>query len=185
MPDVQHGELFLVSPSRDLEDAFREMATEFASEGRDRLLRALDDFEGYVGRLSNSAAGGDLSPGRVPESHFWLVCSDVIAGTSRLRHTLTPDLEIEGGHIGYDIRPSYRRRGFGTALLRLTLVRAAELGLSRARLTCDADNFGSIRVIENNGGMLDGEALSLSSGKPIRQYWVPTAFSDRGRGKGV
>jgi predicted acetyltransferase len=92
---------------------------------------------------------------------------------------LTPELEYEGGHIGYDIRPSARRRGFGTALLRLTLERAAALGICDVRLTCDADNIGSIRVIENNGGVLEGEVPSRERATLIRQYWIPLGGADR------
>ena len=105
-------------------------------------------------------------------SLFWLVQDRQILGTSRLRHTLTPELEQLGGNIGYDIRPSARRRGFGTSLLHLTLERARAIGLARVRITCDADNIGSIRVIEKNGGVLDAEVFSLERGKLLRQYWI-------------
>jgi predicted acetyltransferase len=92
---------------------------------------------------------------------FWLVDDCRVLGSSRLRPLLTPALEHEGGNIGYDIRPSERQRGLGTLLLRLTLERPAAIGLPRVKITCDADNFGSIRIIEKNGGTLEAQVPSL------------------------
>ena len=104
---------------------------------------------------------------------FWLVRGGTaIVGTSQLRHTLTPDLEHEGGHIGYNIRPSQRRKGYGTRLLGLLLGKARGLGLQRVLLTCDTDNVASARIIEKNGGRLDSDGISGKSGKPISRYWI-------------
>jgi predicted acetyltransferase len=94
-----------------------------------------------------------------------------LVGCSRLRHWLTEALEYEGGHIGYDIRPSDRGRGLGTSLLRLTMARAAALGIAKVRVTCDAKNSASIRVIEKNGGQLDATVRSRTREELICQYW--------------
>jgi predicted acetyltransferase len=87
---------------------------------------------------------------------------------------LTEELEYEGGHIGYDIRPSERGRGFGTALLRLTIARAAALKIVNVRVTCDAGNRASIRVIEKNGGLLEATVRSRTRDAMIRQYRIGT-----------
>ena len=93
-------------------------------------------------------------------------------GRSTLRHWLNPALENEGGHIGYDIRHSERRKGYGLLILKLTLLKAKDLGLSRVLLTCDADNIGSAQIIENNSGVLSGRVVSEKNGKLILQYWI-------------
>jgi len=90
----------------------------------------------------------------------------------RRRFWLTPELKREGGHVGYDVRPSMRRRGYGTAVLRLVLPLVRQHGIQRVRITCDADNIGSIKIIERNGGVLAGEEISPASGKLVRQYWI-------------
>jgi predicted acetyltransferase len=169
-------QLTLELPAPQWEREFADLAREMAASGDERYLRWLADFPAYLARLRED--GEADVPGRregvVPQTTFWLAGDGRrLLGISRLRHHLTPGLMVEGGHIGYQIRPSERRKGYGTALLRLTLGRAAARGLARARVTCDADNVGSIRVIENNGGVLDGEALSVERGVPMRQYWVP------------
>jgi len=91
---------------------------------------------------------------------------------SRLRPELTPALEIQGGHIGYDVAPSVRRRGYGTQLLRLTLPRAREAGLSKVLLTVDSDNVASIRIIASNGGRLEFDGYVGSLGRVIRRYTI-------------
>src|SRR5204862_3123108 len=116
---------------------------------------------------------GDCLPdGYVPSVEFWLEHDGLIAGCVRLRLGLTPDLENEGGHVGYDVRPSARRRGYGTALLRLAVIEAQALGVERTRVTCDEDNVGSIKVIERNGAVLTGSGVSPKTGKTVRRYWI-------------
>lgn len=164
--------LTLEEPTERRERAFAAMAAEFQAHGNLRHDADAAAFAEFLARARAEAGGRGLPPGVVPMSRFWLVEGEQVLGTSRLRHALTPELEREGGHIGYDVRPAARRRGLGTLLLRLTLERAAALGLPRVLLTCDAGNVGSIRVIENNGGALAAEVPSRRDGTPIRQYWI-------------
>ena len=165
-------EISLIEPNPKLENAFLEMANEFCAAGDARYVPALEDFSLYLERAGKQSRGEDLPPDRVPDTEFWLVAGDRVIGRSKLRHFLSPSLEHEGGHIGYDIRPAERRKGYGTLILRLTLERAKALGLRRVLLTCDADNTGSAKVIEKNGGVLSGRAISARTGKPILQYWI-------------
>lgn len=174
------GELTLEIPSERLRDAFIEMAMEFAEHGSSRYVGAARDFSTFLSRVRDEAEGRNLPPGAARTWWFFLVQDDRVLGASRFRPELTPDLEHEGGNIGYDIRPSARGRGFGTAILRLTLERAAAAGLTRVRITCDADNIGSIRVIEKNGGVLDAEAPARDRAALIRQYWIALADGPRG-----
>jgi predicted acetyltransferase len=144
-----------------------------AGEGSDSDNFADQDFAVYIDKLHNKSKGNDLPSGLVPVTTFWLVKDNqIILGESRLRHGLTPALEEFGGHIGYNIRPSQRRKGYGTLLLALTLEKAGLLGMRRVRVTCDTDNIGSVRIIENNGGMLSGYGISPRSGKQTSQYWI-------------
>lgn len=169
----------LVEASAEHKVAFLELARDFvqAADGREgRYARALDDFEGYLDGIKRGRDGRQLDPGRVPGTEFWLVDgSGNVIGTSRLRFELVPSLEKEGGHVGYDIRPSQRGKGYGTQILALTLEKARERGLQRVRLTCDADNVASARIIEKNGGILSGQAISDDSGKWVKQYWIELA----------
>ncbi|WP_406832042.1 GNAT family N-acetyltransferase [Pedococcus sp. KACC 23699] len=77
-------------------------------------------------------------------------------------------LATVGGHVGYSVRPSARRRGFASDALRHVVPVAAGLGIERLLVTCDLDNLGSARTIESAGGELEGEL----EGK--RRYWIRT-----------
>lgn len=128
------------------------------------------EFALYLRELQDEAR--DQSPrtdGRVPQTTLWWVSGDQYLGRISIRHRLTAHLMEIGGHIGYDIRPSARQRGHGTAMLTATLPVARSLGIDPALLTCDEDNIASRKVIEANGGMLEDSR----HGK--LRYWVPTS----------
>ncbi|MCU6713020.1 GNAT family N-acetyltransferase [Paenibacillus sp. J5C_2022] len=107
----------------------------------------------------------------VNSSTFWLLQDDTsIVGVVNIRHRLNKYLLEIGGHIGYGIRPSERRKGYATEMLRLSLLKAGELGLTNVLVTCDKDNLGSAKTIKNNGGVLDSEAIV--DGVKIQRYWI-------------
>ena len=161
----------------ELKDEFLCMVSELFSEDRqryqERFRLALKDFGAYVRELEDRSRGGVLPAGWVPSTTFWLVRDGkAVLGSSGLRHRLTSDLKLEGGHIGYDIRPSERRKGYGTKILELTLEEAKEIGLERVLVTCDTDNLASAKIIRKNGGRFEGESISKISGKPVSRYWI-------------
>jgi predicted acetyltransferase len=165
-------EATLIEPTEELRPEFLAMAEEYSLAGDPRYRPALEDFHAYLRGLLDGARGIGLPPGRIPYSTFWLTSGRHPIGRSNVRHRLTPDLEDEGGHVGYDIRPSERLKGYGKLILRLTLAEARKLGLDRALLTCDTDNVASAKVIEGNGGRLRDRAVSKRSGKLISRYWI-------------
>lgn len=61
------------------------------------------------------------------------------------------------GHIGFNVVPWKRRRGYATRALRLLLPDAAREGLAYVELTTDVTNVASQAVIRANGGVLAEE----------------------------
>jgi predicted acetyltransferase/NTP pyrophosphatase (non-canonical NTP hydrolase) len=170
-------ELWLIEPTLQLQSEFMAMIEQYRQRGETISYhqQAQSDFLAYLEQGQNMAKGVNLPDGFVPMTSYWLTLQGkMIIGESRLRHTLNPDLEIEGGHIGYAIRPTLRRLGYGTQILALTLEKAREMGLQRVLVTCDTDNIGSARIIEKNGGILESYATSPESGKQISRYWIET-----------
>jgi predicted acetyltransferase len=174
--------LELVAPATRWEAAYLAFLDDFAAAGEQRIPAASatplarSDFAAFVQRLQEDERGVGLNPGIVLSSAYWLLRHDVdgatVLGVSHLRHALTPALEDVGGHIGYSIRPSERRRGYGTRILALTLPQARALGLERVLITCDTDNIGSARVIEKNGGVLASEGYSSRVEARVSRYWI-------------
>jgi predicted acetyltransferase len=170
-------QLTLITLTADLKEPFVAMLREFEAAGefgyQYALSRAKRDFASFAWLLNKGTTDRRLRRGRVRQTHFWLVRDgDFFLGGSRLRHSLNKALEQEGGHIGYDIRPSERGKGYGTELLRLTLERARALSLSRVLVTCDEDNRASARIIEKNGGILEDKRPSPYTGKMVSRYWI-------------
>lgn len=90
-----------------------------------------------------------------------------------MRHHIENDfLALEGGHIGFDVAPSYRGRGYGKKMLKLVLPKASELGIRKALITADEDNIASRKVIENNGGIFENVVMGKVFPEPIARYWV-------------
>ena len=166
----------LVIPSEELREEFAAYVEELLEAGEgvpdDMLEVARGGFDAFVRGLRDAADGRNLKPGLVPWSTYWLMLDGRLLGMSSLRHRLTPALEDRGGHIGYNVRPSERRKGYGTRLLALTLDKARGLGLKRVLITCGSENIGSARVIEKNGGVLANEEASKQDGTLIRRYWI-------------
>lgn len=167
--------LFLAEPSRAYKETFLESLREFQAEGRALSLdlnSLTTDFAAYLQDLQDKKDRSKLPPHLVPASDFWLIDNDVYIGRLSLRHELNEALLTWGGHIGYEIRPSKRKRGYGKEILRLGLEKARERGLRRVLVTCDEDNVGSKKIIEYNGGKLEN-AISVE-GVPVRKlrYWI-------------
>jgi predicted acetyltransferase len=114
-----------------------------------------NDFKQFIEYLIKQKDEPQIDKGYVPQSVYWLFDKDEVIGFSKMRHYLNDFLKINGGHIGYGIRKQKRNMGYGKELLRLTLTEIAKLGINEVLLTCDSNNFGSINIIKNNGGILE------------------------------
>jgi predicted acetyltransferase len=165
----------LVAPTVTVHASYLAAIGEYHNEGRytDLDLERLGEpavFGALVETLLAKALPETPRPeGIVPETTLWWVDGEEFLGRVSIRHQLTEALRNLGGHIGYDVRPTARRRRHATAMLRVALPLAARLCIDPALVTCDVDNVASRRVIEANGGTLDqvGEGRTL-------QFWVPT-----------
>lgn len=131
-------------------------------------LASATAFTGYVEELRAEAEDRGPGPEIVPQTVLWWVEGDELLARVGIRHRLNHRLRTYGGHVGYWVRPSARRRGHATAAFRAALGIAHGLGVDPALLTCDQDNVASRRVIEGAGGVLE-QRLDQT-----RLYWVPT-----------
>ena len=152
------------------------MADDFRAAGERHLVdeRVLveEGFHAYVDWLSRRARGE--FDGVPPRQAWWAIDSATnrVLGVSSLQHPLTPWMAEFGGHIGYRVRPSMRRRGLGSCILALTLHRARAAGVAPAVLVCHPDNPGSIGVARNNGAAFEREVVTY--GIELHRYLAPT-----------
>ena len=112
------------------------------------------------------------SKGLVPATLYFLVDENHrIYGAIHIRHELNESLLFCGGHIGYGVRPSERRKGYATLMLQLVFPIVKSLGINQALITCNKTNLASASTIVKNGGVLENEVLY--KGELVQRYWVP------------
>jgi predicted acetyltransferase len=165
----------LVEPSPELKEQFFAFARDYEATRHDiqDFRDAMVDFPAYVQKCTDYSIGRNLKPGHVPASTFWLMAEDdSIVGWVNIRHGLTDNLKHRGGHVGYYIRPGYRRKGYGTLICKLGLEKACELGIRPVLITCAKDNIGSNRIIQKNGGVLENEIWDEQDQEMVCRYWI-------------
>jgi predicted acetyltransferase len=137
-------------------------------------LFAGKDFDEFLSIVQHEPAESD--PEKVP-AHLFLLAdteSSELFGAIQIRHHINhPNLIETGGHIGYGICPSERRKGYATRMLALAIPEAKKIGLSRLLVTCKDANVGSWKVIESNGGVF--ERTAFDEGQLTRRYWIEIA----------
>lgn len=145
---------------------------ELGAENWEYLLGYTGDapWAEYVQAFHDESLGRNLKEGRVPATFLMAESEGILVGRASIRHELNDFLFNYGGHIGYGVRPSYRRRGFATEILRQSLSYLHGLGVSEVLVTCDEDNVGSAKVIESQGGILENTVEF--EGILKRRYWI-------------
>lgn len=199
--------LRLVEPDPSQADAFRNFVDDFLRRGEPDATRASKylagktDFDAYVQSLRDAAHGIGLPEGQAPYRTFWLIADETLIGIVRIRPVLTPDALRTDGHIGFDIAPAERRKGYGTAMLRMALGEARRLGLDSVIVTCLATNVPSKRTIEKAGGRFIEVVTDEETGQSLLRYELacpeagatdgaagavgPLGGEDAGEGSGV
>lgn len=160
----------------DLESEYQSFYREWKESGEDMIPWVISkdpsNFQEMIQFLLDSENGINLPENWVPDSTFWLVNEDKkVIGAVNIRHQLTDKLFNCGGHIGYGIRPSERRKGYATKLLSLSLDKAKELGIHKVLVVCDKGNTGSEKTILNNGGVPDTDFIE-EDGNIIKRFWI-------------
>jgi len=128
-------------------------------------------FKELVNKWEEYESENMYEKGLVPSLIYFLMDDDKkIYGAMDIRHELNDYLLQYGGHIGYGIRPSQRRKGYASQMLSLALPIAKELGINKALITCDKTNLGSAKTIINNGGILENEVINEN--EITQRYWI-------------
>jgi predicted acetyltransferase len=114
-----------------------------------------------------------ISDKYVPSSTYFLLDEEnnKFIGALNLRHYLNDKLLFDGGHIGDGIRPSERKKGYATLMIKLALSIAKELGIKKVLMVCNKDNIGSKKSIIHNGGVLENEIID-EDGNIWQRYWI-------------
>lgn len=125
------------------------------------------DFDYYMNHLCREKEINGI----VPETTFFCLDLDrnIFVGAVTVRHYLTERL-LNAGLIGDGIRPSERKKGYGSAMIGLALLEAKKFGLNKVLMCCDKRNIASAKSIMNNGGVLENEVEV--NGIIKQRYWI-------------
>lgn len=166
----------LILPRQIDRDRIMDYKNEFISSG-DSIdgsggLKEAISFEGWYNDFKNNLSEDTVSPNLVSCTTFIAVREEdnKIVGMISIRHRLNEYLLRLGGHIGYSVRASERRKGYASRMLKQALVQCKELDIYRVLITCNKNNIGSAKTILNNGGILENEIMGKD--RITQRYWI-------------
>ncbi len=171
-------ELRLVIPTAEYADAIMDFRREMLDAGSSfdgcNCLENYARAEDWLEHIQEARSEELMATRHKVASDLWLAVrkSDGrIVGIIDFRHSLDhPVLAQWGGHIGYCVRPSERRKGYAKEMLRMDLECCKVYGLDRVLVCCHKGNLGSERTILANGGVFEKEIEV--DGKHIRRFWI-------------
>ena len=149
----------------------------FLSAGEDSIpgsrgLHNYDKYEDWLRLVKECEKPDNTLLGVQASTYFAVRSDDTVVGCIELRHTLNEALTVIGGHIGFSVVPTERRKGNATKMLRRMLAEAKKTGLTKVLLTCDTDNIGSYKTVEACGGVKEQEEPFVLDGEPYYKYWI-------------
>lgn len=168
----------LIIPTMMYEKEIQAFRQEFVVHGGSMdgclSLRKTENIADWLKQLEDLSSADTCPEGFVPQTQFIYLreSNNKVVGVIQIRHYLNEYLAKFGGHIGYSVCHSERKKGFGTAMLKAILPVCEGLGLERILITCLKDNEGSRRVIQNNGGVYESTVYLDEKGVYLERYWM-------------
>ncbi len=168
-------DLFLSMPSKEYKKSFQDYVRAYKNADDNyyftKYKKGMENFNEYLDDLYKYSKGVDLPKGWVTTSTFWLIDNNEVVGVVRVRHQ---DV-VADGHIGYDISPDHRKKGYGTQILKLALVETEKIGVKEVMVTCNIDNEFSRKIIEKNNGKLLGTIFDEEENENLYKYSISTS----------
>lgn len=170
--------LFLVKPDLTYYEQYNEMMIEWCESKThiapwflDEPLESLEKFEQLIRVLDNCEHGIVDKQFSSTSSFFVIDENGKLIGATSLRHYLTVAGYHSWGHIGYGVRPSERRKGYATQMLRMMLEEAKGKKIYKVLVGAYESNIGSCKTIEKCGGQFENSVCLENEKEAIRRYW--------------
>lgn len=178
MITIDAGDFCLTEPSEIYAEQIREYRQDFldtdsSMDGCGPLRRCGDPIA-YLAECKKYTEPETLPKGLVIATQFFYIrkADNRLVGMIQVRHSLNDYLSQYGGHIGYSIRPSERRKGYATSMLRAVLLFCKEIGLDKILISCVDGNIGSEKTIRNNGGIYESTVYERDEKCQLKRFWI-------------
>ena len=170
--------LRLILPTAEYRDEIAAYRQEFldigdSMDGTGPLRRMADPMEWLA--MTESFRHEETVPLGWAQATQFLCVRDAdkrVVGMIQVRHRFNEFLEKYGGHIGYSVRPSERRKGYAGWMLNAVKPFCRSIGLTSILVTCLAGNEASRRTILKNGGVYDATVHEPVENEDIERYWI-------------
>ncbi len=130
----------------------------------------VSDYDKWIDKIEKNAQIGNEDWGK---SLLFLAFEDeTLIGLLSIRYQLSIGLRYIYGDIGYGVRPSERRKGYASKMLKFALSVCKEKGMKEVILGCYKDNIASAKVIIKNGGILIAENDNYKAGRQSQYYQI-------------
>ena len=147
----------LKRPTKEDEAEAAAFKQEFLDNGEttingSELLDRMESYDEWLKSVTDNTSPDTVNPSWVvTDTYFAIDENGSIVGIIDLRHELNEFLK-DFGNSGYSVRPSQRRRGYATEMLKLILERARQIGMDQLQLSVERSNEASVKTITKNGG---------------------------------
>ena len=166
----------LVKASTEFQNDYLAMiAASIEADGKypyNNIPLAQSDFSKFIQELDEEAAGIGLPEGIPPQQSYFFLLDEKVIGELRYRPKVQQPYETMNGHIGYNLHPAHRGKGYGTIALKMLLEIAKADGLAGVQIPIEGDNPASKRIVVKNGGFLEKTVVDEASGGATYCYWV-------------
>jgi len=165
LPNVTHKEILM--------DYKKEFIRNKDSMDGTAGLSTYTTFEEWYKAFKDNLNEETVREGLVPATTYLALDeSEKLIGMIDIRHMLNGNLLNFGGHIGYSVRKSERRKGFATEMLKLAIEKCVELNIKEILITCDKNNIASAKTIIANGGILENEMFDPNDNTMTQRHWI-------------
>ena len=147
----------LKRPTKEYESEALAFKQEFFDSGEttingSELLDQMDSYDEWLKSVTDNISPDTVNlEWVVTDTYFAFDEDDNIVGIIDLRHELNDFLK-DFGNSGYSVRPSERRKGYATEMLKLIIERARQIGMDKLQLSVETSNEASVKTITKNGG---------------------------------